>query len=71
MLWIGLRNTKIPVLPNLTIMNTRVSEVISVEFLGYNENVTWKIMGMVFMLLFQKKPCDAYALKIGFANPIK
>jgi len=61
------------VLPNLTIMNTRVSEVISVELLGYNENVTWENHGDGLHVTFpEKKPCEhAYALKIGFANPIK
>jgi alpha-L-fucosidase len=61
------------VLPNLTIMNTRVSEVTSVELLGHNEKVLWENHGDGLHVTFpEKKPCEhAYALKIGFANPLK
>ena len=61
------------VLPNLTEMNQRISNVISVELIGHDEDLEWENHGDgLHVTLPSKKPCDhAYALKIGFAEPIK
>ena len=60
------------VLPNLTEMNQRISNVISVELIGHDEDLQWENHGDgLHVTLPSKKPCDhAYALKIGFAEPI-
>lgn len=63
------RAKKKPVtLPNLTAMNTRISEVVSVELLGHDGELKWENHGDGLQVWFPKdKPCEhAYALKIGF-----
>lgn len=61
------------VLPNLTIMNQRISAVTSVELIGHSGELTWENHGDGLHVTFpNQKPCDyAYALKIGFAEPIE
>ncbi len=56
------------VLPNLTAMNTRITEVVSVELLGHEGELKWKNHGDGLQVYFpSRKPCEhAYALKIGF-----
>ena len=60
-------------LPNLTIMNQRISAITSVELLGHDDSIEWENHGDGLHVTFpKKKPCDhAYALKIRFAKPIK
>ncbi len=59
---------KLVVLPNLTAMNTRITEVVSVEMLGHQGELKWENHGDGLQVHFPaKKPCEyAYALKIGF-----
>jgi alpha-L-fucosidase len=54
--------------PNLTAMNTRITEVVSVELLGHKSDLKWENTGDGLLVYFPKdKPCEyAYALKIGF-----
>jgi alpha-L-fucosidase len=56
------------VLPNLTAMNTRINEIVSVELLGHDGELKWENHGDGLQVWFPKeKPCEhAYALKIGF-----
>ena len=56
------------VLTNLTAMNTRITEVVSVELLGHDGELNWNNHGDGLQIWFPKeKPCEhAYALKIGF-----
>ncbi|VGO16260.1 hypothetical protein PDESU_04851 [Pontiella desulfatans] len=56
------------VFPNLTAMNTRITEVVSVEMLGHEGELKWENHGDGLQVWFpNKKPCDyAYALKIEF-----
>jgi hypothetical protein len=55
-------------LPNLTAMNTRISEVISGELLGHEGELKWGNHGDGLQIWFPKdQPCEhAYALEIGF-----
>ena len=56
------------VFPNLVKMNTRISEVASVQLLGHDGELKWENHGDGLHVTFPKeKPCDyAYALKITF-----
>jgi alpha-L-fucosidase len=56
------------VITNLTAMNTRITEVVSVELLGHDGELKWENNGDGLQIWFPKdKPCEhAYALKIGF-----
>jgi alpha-L-fucosidase len=49
-------------------MNTRITEVASVELLGHDGELKWEIHDDGLHVTFpKKKPCDyAYALKITF-----
>jgi alpha-L-fucosidase len=56
------------VLTNITAMNTRITEVVSVELLGHKGELEWGNHGDGLQVWFPKdKPCEhAFALKIGF-----
>ena len=56
------------VFPNIVKMNTRISEVASVQLLGHDNELKWENHGDGLHVTFpEEKPCDyAYALKISF-----